>query len=60
MVNRRTEPILSTGVILAGKFYGQVIPTVHQLDRDPLEIIETGDMVRVDGDMGEVIVKKKF
>jgi predicted aconitase with swiveling domain len=60
MVNRRTEPILATGVILARVFYGQVIPTVHYLDRDPLEIIETGDIVRVDGDIGEVIVKKKI
>jgi len=32
------------------------IPTVTDLDRDPLEIIETGDRVRVDGDRGEVII----
>lgn len=30
------------------------IPSVTDLDRDPLEVIETGDWVRVDGDRGIV------
>ena len=59
MINRKTEPILATGVILARIFYNQIIPTVHYLDQDPLEVIETGDIVRVNGYSGEVIVKKK-
>ena len=58
MVNQTTESILATGIILAHMFYNQVIPSVHSLDQDPLKIIETGDIVRVDGDVGEVIVKK--
>lgn len=34
------------------------IPTVTELDRDPLDIIETGDFVRVDGDAGTVEIWK--
>ena len=35
------------------------IPSVTELDRDPLDLIETGDWVRVDGDTGTVEVTKK-
>jgi predicted aconitase with swiveling domain len=35
------------------------VPAVTDLDRDPLEIIETGDWVRVDGDAGTVTVTKR-
>ena len=35
------------------------IPSVTDLDRDPLEIIETGDWVIVDGDRGLVEVVKR-
>ena len=34
-------------------------PSVTDLDRDPLEVIETGDWVKVDGDRGIVEVTKK-
>ena len=34
------------------------IPAVTELDRDPLQLISTGDWVRVDGDRGEVTVWK--
>ena len=34
-------------------------PAVTDLDRDPLDIIETGDWVKVDGDRGLVEVRKK-
>lgn len=34
------------------------VPAVTDLDRDPLEIIETGDWVRVDADAGTVEVRK--
>lgn len=33
------------------------VPTVTELDRDPVEVIRTGDWVVVDGDRGVVIVK---
>jgi predicted aconitase with swiveling domain len=35
------------------------IPSVTGLDRDPLEVIETGDWVIVDGDRGVVEVQKR-
>ena len=35
------------------------IPSVTELDRDPLEIIETGDWVVVDGNTGTVKITKK-
>ncbi len=34
------------------------VPAVTGLDRDPLEVIETGDWVVVDGDAGTVEVRK--
>ena len=34
------------------------VPSVTGLDRDPLDVIETGDWVRVDGDAGTVEVRK--
>jgi predicted aconitase with swiveling domain len=34
------------------------IPTVTEFDRDPLDLIETGDRVRVDGDNGRVEIWK--
>jgi predicted aconitase with swiveling domain len=34
-------------------------PSVTELDGDPLELIETGDWVRVDGDNGVVEVTKR-
>ena len=35
------------------------VPAVTDLDRDPLEVIETGDWVTVNGDTGTVEVRKK-
>ena len=35
------------------------VPSVTDLDRDPLGVIETGDWVRVDGDAGTVEITKK-
>jgi predicted aconitase with swiveling domain len=35
------------------------VPAVTDLDRDPLEVIATGDWVRVDGDQGKVEIHKR-
>ena len=35
------------------------VPSVTDLDRDPLEVIETGDWVIVDGDNGVVEIRKR-
>jgi predicted aconitase with swiveling domain len=50
IVNRETETIIATGCILAE------IPLVDRLCSDPLEVIHSGDRVRVDGREGKVIV----
>ena len=34
------------------------VPSVTDLDRDPLDLIETGDWVTVDGDLGIVEIQK--
>lgn len=34
------------------------VPSITELDRDPLELIETGDWVRVDADNGIVEIRK--
>jgi hypothetical protein len=34
------------------------VPSISNLDRDPLELIETGDWVRVDADQGIVEIRK--
>jgi predicted aconitase with swiveling domain len=34
------------------------VPSITDLDRDPLELIETGDWVRVDADRGVVEIQK--
>jgi len=36
------------------------VPSVTEFDRDPFEIIETGDWVEVDGDTGTVTVTKRM
>lgn len=43
---------IALGVIVAH------VPSVTGLDRDPLDVIETGDRVRVDGDRGVVEITK--
>ena len=35
------------------------VPAVTDLDRDPIEAIETGDWVRVDADRGIVVITRK-
>jgi predicted aconitase with swiveling domain len=34
------------------------VPSITELDRDPLEVIETGDWVKVDADRGVVEIRK--
>ncbi len=53
IINVNAEPIIAVGAAM-GK-----IPMVDQLDQNPLELIETGDYVKVDGDQGVVEITKK-
>jgi len=53
MINVEAEPIIAVGAAMGN------IPLVDRLDKNPLEVIETGDHVRIDGDQGVVEITKK-
>ncbi len=50
MINLQAEPIIASGAAIGN------IPLVDRLDRNPLEVIRTGDHVRIDADRGIVEV----
>ena len=53
MICVQAEPVIALNAIMND------IPTVDRLDRDPLEVIETGDYVKLDATDGIVEVIKK-
>lgn len=53
MINVEAEPIIAVGAAMGN------IPLVDRLEKNPLEIISSGDHVRIDGDHGLVEVIKK-
>lgn len=53
IINNRADPITVQGAMLAD------IPMIYKLDTNPLETIQNGDRVVVDGDNGVVVIKKK-
>lgn len=53
MICVEVEPVMAMVAIMND------IPMVHKLDKNPLEVIETGDYLKVDGDAGTVEVTKK-
>jgi predicted aconitase with swiveling domain len=53
MICIEADPITAAGVIMAG------IPMVDRLNRNPFEMIETGDYIRVDATRGIVEISKK-
>ena len=58
ILNRNAEPIVLSGALLADEMYHVKIPIVDRLDRNPDEVIETGDLVYVDGTEGLVVVSR--
>ena len=53
MICREAEPVIALGAIMAN------IPMVDKLDKDPLQVIQTGDHVKLNADEGIVEVVKK-
>jgi predicted aconitase with swiveling domain len=53
MINLEAEPIIAVGAAMGN------IPLVDRLDQNPLEVIATGDYVKIDGDQGIAEVIKK-
>lgn len=52
MINRKAEGVVAISAIITGT------PMVHELQQDPLAVIETGDFVRIDADQGVVEIQK--
>lgn len=52
IVNIETEPIIAAGCVLAN------IPLIDRLNENPINIIKTGDFVKVLGDEGIIKVKR--
>ena len=52
MICIEVEPVLALAAITAD------IPMVHRLEKNPIDVIETGDYVKVDATKGIVKVKK--
>ena len=59
IVNIETEPITVSGAILSKMVYGKEIPIVDKLDKNPIEVIMTGDYVMVDGTLGVVEILER-
>ena len=59
IINLETEPIIVGGAIQAELFYGKTLPVMDRLDQNPLEVIESGDHVKVDANSGIVKVIKR-
>ena len=53
MINVEAEPIIAVGAAMGN------IPLVDRLDQNPLEVIATGDYIKIDGDQGVAEVIKK-
>ncbi len=53
MINIKTHPVFAYASIVLN------LPTVDELDKNPLELIEDGDWVKVDAEKGIVEVTKK-
>jgi predicted aconitase with swiveling domain len=59
IINVETDPITVAGAVLSRLTYGITIPIIEKLDRNPLDIIETGDYLRVDASRGVVEILDK-
>ena len=53
MINVQAEPIIAVGAAMGN------IPMVDRLEKNPLELISTGDYVKIDADQGIVEITKK-
>jgi predicted aconitase with swiveling domain len=53
IINVEAEPIIAVGAAMGN------IPLIDRLDQNPLEVIATGDYVKIDGDKGIVEITKK-
>lgn len=59
IVNLETEPIMAVAAILAEKMYGKIVPIVDEPERNPIKVIRTGDLVKVDATSGVIEVTRR-
>jgi predicted aconitase with swiveling domain len=53
IINLRAEPVIALGAIVSN------IPMIDKLDRNPLELIRSGDYVEMDADNGIVRIRRR-
>ncbi len=51
-----TDPVIAAGFMISSLLYKRDVPIVDQTDKNPVEVIHTGDWVRVNGNKGIVEV----
>jgi len=54
IINLKSEPMIIVCALLSDAFYQTKIPTVDQLDKNPMETIKTGDRIYINGKTGIV------
>ena len=54
VINLESDPVSVGGFILAEILYNKEIPVIDRLERNPIEVIRTGDRVKVDANNGIV------
>ncbi|MBI4333193.1 MAG: DUF126 domain-containing protein [Chloroflexi bacterium] len=59
VINLETDPVVAGGFIMADLLYGKETPVVDRPERDPVEIIRNGDLVKVDGNNGTFEVYRR-
>jgi len=53
IINVETGPIIAVGAVLSH------IPTIHKVDQDPVKTIKSGDILKIDADMGTIEICRK-
>ena len=59
VINLNTEPVIGAGFIMAEIFYNKAIPVIDSLDQNPIELIKTGDRVKVDANKSTIEIFKQ-
>lgn len=59
IINLETDPVIAVGALLAEKLYGIVMPIVDKPEKK-IELIDTGDWVKVNADEGIIELTKQF
>jgi predicted aconitase with swiveling domain len=61
IINLKSEPMIVVCSLLAEEFYKVSIPIIDNLDKNPFEVIHTGDWLIVNGESGtaEIIAKNE-